>query len=293
MSVNPFFPPGHYHSPIVDPAQVASHLERAQAIGPADLKGINISTGVLLDWWAAARAALASTNLPDQQISSRRYYEAGAPYPYGDAMILRAMICVFKPKRIVEIGSGFSTACMLDSLDEYNLTKSGVVCIEPDPNRLLKLMRREDHGRVQIIKSDAQSVPLTLFRDLEKNDLLFIDSTHVLKTGSDVHYELLEVLPTLANGVIIHFHDCPFPFEYPKEWILDKNYSWNEAYALRAFLIFNEQFRILFWNSLFRRIYAEHWFGDVPQSRGKNPGSSIWLQRVAGGRDRRNGDEST
>ena len=282
MTVNPYFPPGHYHSPIVDPAQVASHLEKVRELRPADLKGINISMGVLLDWWLAAKPVLSATSLPDQQVPDRRYHEEGAPYPYGDAMILRAMIATAKPRQIVEIGSGFSTACMLDSLDEFGLVGCKITCIEPYPDRLLNLMRKPDHDRVQIIKSNVQSVPLVLFEKLKAGDVLFIDSTHVLKTGSDVHYELFEIVPALAPGVIIHVHDCPYPFEYPKEWIFDKNYSWNEAYALRAFLMFNNEFQILFWNSLFRRAFAQHWFGDVPQSRDKNPGSSIWLERVAG-----------
>ena len=99
---------------------------------------------------------------------------------------------------------------------------------------------------------------------LEPNDFLFVDSTHVLKTGSDVHYELFYLLPRLNPGVLVHFHDVGYPFEYPDKWIYELNYSWNEAYALRAFLMFNAEFSIKFWNSLYAHKFSSQKSSEYP-----------------------------
>jgi hypothetical protein len=100
----------------------------------------------------------------------------------------------------------------------------------------------------------------------------------VLKTGSDVHYELFQMLPVLRPGVIVHFHDCPYPFEYPPKWVLEDNFSWNEAYALRAFLMYNSRFSIEFWGSLFRRQFHKEIAQEFPLLLKSNPGTSIWLR---------------
>ncbi len=94
-------------------------------------------------------------------------------------------------------------------------------------------------------------MPVSTFSTLNKNDILFIDSTHVLKTASDVHYELFSILPSLNKGVLVHFHDIQYPFEYPRPWLFKDNMSWNEIYALRAFLMYNSAFEVVFWNGLF------------------------------------------
>jgi predicted O-methyltransferase YrrM len=185
------------------------------------------------------------------------------------------MIHVLRPRRIIEVGSGFSTAVMLDACDELSLHPN-ITCIEPYPERLKSLLRTTD--KVEIIDSAVQKVPQTLFQELGRGDILFIDSTHVMKSGSDVHYELFEILPTLQPGVVIHFHDLPYPFEYPLKWVFDQNYSWNEAYAVRAFLMYNRQFSPLYSNSfmaMHERTLVKHHYPDFPE----NPGSSFWIRR--------------
>jgi hypothetical protein len=114
---------------------------------------------------------------------------------------------------------------------------------------------------------------------LERNDILLIDSTHVMKTGSDVHFELFHLLPRLKPGVLVHVHDVVFPFEYPTQWVFDENYSWNEAYALRCFLMFNSAFKVLFWSSLYARTYTDAIRGEFAPFL-RNPGSAIWIERV-------------
>jgi hypothetical protein len=100
-----------------------------------------------------------------------------------------------------------------------------------------------------------------------------------MKTGSDVHYELFKILPSLKPGVIIHFHDMHYPFEYPNAWIFESNFSWNEVYALRAFLMHNEDYQIEFFNSYFRQRFGEVIRATYPRFL-ENPGGSLWLKKV-------------
>jgi len=109
--------------------------------------------------------------------------------------------------------------------------------------------------------------------------LLFIDSTHVLKTGSDVCHELFNILPVLKKGVIVHFHDIFWPFEYPDDWILKENRSWNEIYALRAFLMNNSEFEILFFNDFFARNFDDE-IKIVRPDMLKNTGGSLYLKKI-------------
>jgi hypothetical protein len=120
---------------------------------------------------------------------------------------------------------------------------------------------------------------LELFEQLQPGDFLFIDSTHILRTGSDVCFELFEILPRLASGVIVHFHDVFWPFEYPAEWIVDENRSWNELYALRAFLTDNGKWKILFFNNYFAKLERSLVEKTFPTFL-RNPGGALWLQRL-------------
>ncbi len=273
--VSSIFPPGHFHSPVVDPATIEEYYARSRAGGAADVLGIELDAAKMLKFWDRNLAFIKTTPFTEEKTKARRFFYQGAPYPWGDAITLRAMIAAYRPTKIIEIGSGFTTACMLDSADELHHSVK-ITCIEPYPDRLHSLLRPEDYKHVDVIPSGLQAVQLSMFDDLEDGDILFIDSTHVLKTGSDVHYELFGILPRIKPGVLIHFHDCPFPFEYPSEWVIDRNYSWNEAYALRAFLMYNPRFSVLFWSSFLARVSRSKLLADYPQFL-LNPGTSIWL----------------
>jgi predicted O-methyltransferase YrrM len=192
-------------------------------------------------------------------------------------VMLRAMIAHFRPKNVIEIGSGFSSACILDAVDQVGLSDFTMTCIDPDPSRLRSRLREEDHSRVKIIEGPVQDVPVSTFSTLNENDILFIDSTHVLKTASDVHYELFSILPSLKKGVLVHFHDIHYPFEYPRQWLFEKNLSWNEIYALRAFLMYNTAFEVVFWTGLFAHRQHALILETHPLFL-QNPGGSIWLR---------------
>jgi hypothetical protein len=123
----------------------------------------------------------------------------------------------------------------------------------------------------------VQDIESKIFSELTRGDILFIDSSHVSKIDSDVNHIFFRILPLLASGVHIHFHDIGFPFEYPKEWIYEGR-AWNEAYLLRAFLQYNKFFRIEFYNEFMALYYPEKLKEYLPISM-INPGTSIWLER--------------
>jgi len=129
---------------------------------------------------------------------------------------------------------------------------------------------------MRIIGDTVQSVPLDTFKKLQAGDILFVDSTHVSKTGSDVNHILFEILPVLNPGVIIHFHDIFYPFEYPKEWVL-RGYNWNEDYILRAFLMYNNAYEIKLFPDYLHRHHKEV-FAELPLTY-KNTGGSFWLEK--------------
>jgi hypothetical protein len=141
----------------------------------------------------------------------------------------------------------------------------------------MSVLSDKDRRYIALVESGVQEVAVSKFQELEENDLLFIDSSHVSKLGSDVNYLFLEVLPKLNKGVIVHIHDIFYPFDYPFEWIQDGR-SWNEAYLLRAFLTGNSQFEILLWNS-WLGIKVLVWIQEHSPLFMKNTGGSIYLRR--------------
>jgi predicted O-methyltransferase YrrM len=193
----------------------------------------------------------------------------------------------FRPRRIVEVGSGFSTAAMLDTIDrDPALGSTKITCIEPYSKRLRWLLRKQDsEGRVTVIDDVVQTVEPKFFESLEENDILFIDSSHCAKVGSDVNHLFFEVLPRLRPGVLIQVHDIGYPFEYPKSWILSGR-SWNEAYLLRAFLQFNDRFALVLWMAGIKMVTMIHeqsavprWIAETMPRCIESSGMSLWMRR--------------
>jgi hypothetical protein len=273
------FPAGHYYSPVVDPSTVGAYFARERKQNCEDLAAININQAGMRALWQSF-AKFGEPNFNETRGEGRRYFVDNGNYGFSDACVLRALIGWSKPRRIVEIGSGNSTACMLDSLDEFGLTQTRITGVEPYPHRLNAIMRPSDSERLRIIKKPVQELPLSVFSELKENDILFVDSTHVLKTGSDVHFELFRILPIISDGVLVHFHDCPFPFEYPPKWVLHENRSWNEVYALRAFLMYNNAFEIIFWTTLMVDKHSDVFRSTIRRMLDNPVGSGIWLRKV-------------
>lgn len=268
------YAPGHFYSAICDPDEVRlRYQDPAHVKKKVELPGIDLQEIRQLDRWNDWREVLRTVPFPYDPTPTFRYHFNNAQYGAGDAIPLFCMIGALRPKRIVEIGCGFSSMCILDSVEHFRLDTE-CTFIDPHPELLYNLIRPRD--RPNIIPKKAQDVPLTIFDQLSANDILMIDSTHVLKTCSDVTFELFEVLPRLSSGVFIQFHDIFYPFEYNVDWVLVQNYSWNEIYAIRAFLMYNARFRVEFWNDYLLKTSPEIIDRNAPSLR-QRPGGSLWL----------------
>jgi predicted O-methyltransferase YrrM len=188
------------------------------------------------------------------------------------------MLRLFRPRRVVEVGSGFSSALMLDVDDLYLEQQTSLTFIEPYPDRLDSLLTAEDKARVRIIRQPIQNTSMDVFSDLASGDFLFIDSSHISKVGSDVNFLIFEVLPQLPVGTFVHFHDIFWPFEYPAEWI-GQGTAWNESYLLHAFLMFNSNFEIVLWVPFCARSWSELIKERMPNYM-IDTGAAIWIRRI-------------
>jgi predicted O-methyltransferase YrrM len=190
---------------------------------------------------------------------------------------MRSFIANERPKRIVEIGSGFSSALILDTLDELGDTTTVCTFVEPFPARLEALLRDADRTRHRLFVNVVQDVPLSIFDELEAGDVLVIDSSHVSKAGSDVNHLFFDVLPRLAPGVFVHVHDVIWPFSYPELWLAEGR-AWNESYLLKAFLQFNEAFEVEFSMGYVILPHLERVKRELPRVYDA-PGTAFWIRR--------------
>jgi predicted O-methyltransferase YrrM len=210
-------------------------------------------------------------------------------YETVDAEILYCMIRNNKPKRIIEIGSGSSTLIIAKAIrkniEEDSNYKCKLTCIEPYPLEYLKNIPEVDN----IIECFVETISLDLFKTLQENDILFIDSSHTINIYNDVCFEYLDILPNLNKNVIIHIHDILLPKLYCESW-LDAKIFWNEQFLLQAFLAFNTSFKIL-WagnfmhlkhsNEILKSIPSYSWFKNHKDVTKNTQGhKSFWIQKT-------------
>lgn len=270
-----YWPPGHFYSPIPSVDDVRRREAEVFAV-PRDIAGLDLNES----GQHALLRALAERYPSNPYVSGGRpvRYTADNPnFAAAEAITLYGMILHRKPKRIVEVGCGYSSLVILDALDELGDGDVKCTMIEPHADLLRSLLRPGDERRLTILERRLQDVETEAFSDLRDGDILFIDSTHVCKTDSDVNHALGRVLPSLAPGVSVHFHDIFWPFEYPREWVYQGR-AWNEAYAMRAFLQYNSAFRIEFFTSYLWYVHGETLAAAMPLVAAN--GSSLWLRRV-------------
>lgn len=204
--------------------------------------------------------------------SKYRYYYSNIWFGKNSADALYYFIRILRPNNIIEIGSGYSTAAMLDINEYYLDNKVKLTSIEPRAERLKALLKPTDN--LNICEKNLQEIPVSFFESLEKNDILFVDSSHVSRINSDVNYLFFEVFPRLKKGVYIHFHDIFYPFIYPEKWVYEGR-AYNEAYLLRAFLMNNDDYSIQFLGSMPDYKYGD---GIVEKLKGCGAGS-IWIKK--------------
>lgn len=271
--------PNHFYEPVPDTRSIPEGFwER-----PSDLVGIDLEEAAQLTLLDEFRRKYKSEydQLSNPESAPLGFSLPNRSFSSVDAEILYCMIRHFKPNTIMEIGSGNSTLLSAEALLR-NRRETGndstLIAVEPYPNAVLE---KGFPGLTRVIKAPVQSIPLKEFGSLRENDILFIDSSHVLKTGSDVQYEYLEIVPRLKPGVLVHFHDIFLPFSYPKSWVVNELRFWNEQSVLQALLAFNRSFRILWAGNYMIHKHSralEQAFGSY--TAGTTPGS-FWIQRVS------------
>jgi len=278
------YPPGHYYSPLTDPEEVTAKCRLDSQENSTDTCNgfINYRKEDQLELLTRLSAFYNECPFGDEQTEILRYFYKNDYFSYSDAIFLYCFLRYSMPSAIVEIGSGFSSAAMLDTSQELKRRyrhNFSLTFIEPYPDRLKLLLRQSDQKNVHIVESKVQALdPDFIATKLAPGDLLFVDSSHVLKCGSDLHYILFKLLPALSPGVYIHFHDIFCGFEYPKPW-LDSGLSWNECYALQAFLAHNDSYKIIMFADFANRTFPDWIEAKMPKCR-LNFGGSLYIQKL-------------
>jgi predicted O-methyltransferase YrrM len=268
---------GHFHSPIPNLAEIrtrADSLFRIEMAPTGDLALREEDQFRLLESLLPFYGGFPWSEPPQDR---RRFHMNQRAFRAGDAIVLHGLMRLLKPKRIIEIGSGFSSALILDTNEHYLDNSTRLTFIDPYPGRLKALLRDSDMATTDIVARPVQEIPVELFGELGAGDFLFVDSSHVSKVGSDVNRILFDVVPVLQPGVVLHFHDIFWPFEYPQDWIFGGKF-WNEAYLLRAFLQYNTRFEVLLFNSFLAHAHQSFLQEQMPEFL-SGPSGSIWLQK--------------
>lgn len=266
----------HYYEPLFNPAHLRKPLSTDR-----DLEGI--------DWKIPDQLGLMEKfsyndeliKFPLDPPSRLGYHYRNGVFESGDAEFLYNMIRFHKPRKIIEIGSGQSTLLAADAVDENRREdlhyRCDHICIEPYENEWLTQLG------VTVIRKPVESLGNSLFRELDRNDILFIDSSHMIRPQGDVLFEIFEILPVLKPGVLIHIHDIFSPKDYLSDWINTDIRFWNEQYLLEAFLSYNKEFEVVAALNFLKHHYPQELSAVCPILREqfdyREPGS-FWLKRV-------------
>jgi predicted O-methyltransferase YrrM len=257
------FPSGHFYSTIPTSQEVQSGLIKSDSsiknlirdLKLSDFQMLNLGKKILDIGQNYSNAVFS-----DSTISDPRKALAFSP---RDSLVLYSMLEIFKPNKVIEIGAGESTTTILDSI-KMNELNTKVISIEPYPEFLLGKITKRKFKNFELISKKVQDTNLDLYKSLKANDILFIDSTHVVKIGSDVNFIFENILPTLEKGVIVHVHDIIWPFEYHETWLTSKIY-WNEAYFLRALLSNSDRYEVIWFGSYFEKYLLGKYFVNIPK----------------------------
>jgi hypothetical protein len=252
--------PIHYYEPLPDFRSItADQIKRKRAFPAIDFR-----------WEGQLALVDELTNYRDE-LSQLEFDFDNDFFSGFDAAVYYSLIRHLKPRGIIEIGGGYSTRIASKALTANH--NGALTCIEPYPEERLN----GASIKVELITKRVEEIDVDFFSRLEANDILFIDSSHTVKFGSDVCYEFLEILPRLARGVWVHIHDIFFPHDYPADWLINRRLALNEQYMLEAFLAFNKTFSVElanYWLCLEHRDAAARLWSSTSSA------SSFWMKRV-------------
>jgi hypothetical protein len=263
-----------YYSPIPDyrnlPDHVWEHERELRGVGFPSQGGLSLVRGDLAPYLAEYSPPRGPTGNP------RDFHLDNGFYGSVDAELLYAMVRHLRPRRVIELGAGASTLVIADALERNGREAVDHRVFDPFPRAELAgtLAEIADLNPVQ-----ATDIPLEEFQKLAPGDVLFVDTTHTVKIAGDVNRIVLDVLPALAPGVFVHFHDIFMPWEYPRE-LLDRGFYWAEQYLLQAFLAFNGEFEPLLSAHWLHRREPEALESLIRSAPASPPPSSFWLRRA-------------
>lgn len=268
----------HYYEPMYNHTKHLHHSLRDER----KLPGLDLNEAGQLNWIRKFNYAEELARLPSTQPTDRTYYYNNPNFAEGDAECLYSLIRLCKPKRIIEVGSGFSTLMARAAIEQNQHEDAGYQClhqcIEPYEMRWL-----DGVEGIEVIRQKVEDVDQSIFMQLGANDILFIDSSHVIRPQSDVLTECLEILPILRAGVLIHIHDIFTPCDYPDHWLIDEVKFWNEQYLLEGFLSCNPHFEIIAALNYLSRHHPHEMQNRFPMMR-LNPAHleprSFWIRKV-------------
>ncbi|WP_431236996.1 class I SAM-dependent methyltransferase [Mycolicibacterium aichiense] len=274
MRVGVFPVRDHYYEPAFHNAPIRELLSKDR-----DLPGIDWNTAGQLKLLNSFSYGHELQDVPLKQVNGDEFYMENLTFESGDAEYWYSMIRHAKPRRIVEIGSGFSTRMARRALAANRRTDPAYECehilIEPYENEWL-----EQIDGVTVIREKVEDCDVSIFKDLAANDILFIDSSHIIRPHGDVVFEYLQLLPQINDGVIVHIHDIFSPKNYPAPWVVDQVKFWNEQYLLEAFLTSNSDWKVI--GAL--NFLKHHHYDDLKAtclflSEDREPGS-FYIQRT-------------
>lgn len=271
--------PNHFYQPIPDTRDLGDETWQRRS----EMPGVDMREAAQLELLAGFARLYKSEydSLARQPTAVPHEFNFGnAQFGSVDAEVLHSVVRHFKPARVFEIGSGNSTyvAAAAALRNRAEGRDCEVTAFEPYPNEVL---RAGFPGLARLVPAKAQDVPHSEFARLTDGDILFIDSSHVLKIGSDVQYEFLEVLPRLARGVIVHVHDIFLPAEYPRAWVLEQRRFWTEQYLLQAFLAFNDHFEVMWAGSYMHLRHPQELAAAFASyDAGRSWPGSFWMRKT-------------
>ncbi len=272
--IRPAFPDGHFYSPVIDPGEIEVGRDRIWPDEPANTFGVDFRCDEQRRLLLALSATARDFRYPVRPSSdASEFHEANGKFEGLDARIYFCLLRHFRPSRVIEVGSGYSSLLAADVNERFLGSTVKITCIEPYPPAFLRSGVR---GIDAVREEKVQRLPIEFFETLGANDILFIDSSHVVKTGSDAVFLHLEVLPRLRSGVLVHIHDIFLPADYPSDWVLREQRSWNEQYLVQALLTFSTAFEVVF-GSNFAALRLSREIEDV--FGGRYGGGSLWIRK--------------
>lgn len=272
--------PLHFYQPVFDPDSIPTAVWRRKT----NMPGVDFDPEAQLSLLERLAEFSEECRWPEHATGRHEYYSQNSSFGFSSACLLHSVVRLFCPARVIEVGAGMSTLVLANALElnqRDGRSHSSFLTIDPYPPAQVKWLVTDTH---KLTVAEVQSVPIEDFTSLTAGDLLFIDSSHVVRTGGDVNFLYLDVLPRLAAGVVVHIHDVQLPYEYHRDYSAASHAArlyWTEQYLLQAFLALNSDYKVLLAGYWLQLDHAKRFAALFPTWRPDvhRPTTSFYLQR--------------